>query len=125
MPGAPSERRDGESGIIGERKMVRGVRRRARLQNRVADKAGFGFFWLFELQLIGAHHMQAKRREQFANLAHLALIVACHHKRFAGTQLHAPITLFCSVTRSPIPFRASFSICANCSSVKGAPSAVP
>src|SRR5438552_7057202 len=52
-------------------------------------------------------------------------ILACNDQCIAAFQFHSPIALFCSATSSPMPLRARRSISPNCSSLNGAPSAVP
>src|SRR5258706_7023466 len=121
--GRAAQRRHLKSGIVGKCGVMCRLGGGARLQHGIAGEAVFGFFRFVQAKFIGADDMQAPGREQLANLAHLALIVARHHQRIAAAEFHAAMTPSCSVTSSAMPLRASLSMWANCSSLNGAPSA--
>src|SRR6185437_7821024 len=84
------------------------------------------FFGLRQTKFGGAKRLNSERRDEFFDLAHLSGIVACNHKPVAATNSdHSFNTCFCKATNSVVPLRARRSSSANCSSLKGAPSAVP
>ena len=90
----------------------------------VFGETGAGLFRFGQVKIARAHRLDAMRPQERLDFAHLALIVTGDDQTTAARQFHASAR-FCNSINSPMPLRASPSSCANWSSVKGAPSAVP
>ena len=79
-PGRAIERVDHQSGIVGEGRQLRGLRRRHRLDPRIGAKGVAGLVGLAEAEFAGRDRLDAVRRQQFAHLGELAGIVGRDHE---------------------------------------------
>ena len=109
------QRVDAKPGIVGEGGESRGLRRRPRLQQRIAAKRRLGLLRLGQAEFAGAHRVDAVRPEQLPQLPQLAGIVRGDDQPpldFARAHARAA---FCKATRSATPFCAKpSSDCSSC-----------
>src|SRR6266446_5234363 len=138
--GRAVERLDREARIVRERGESRRHRGELGLDACVLAKARARFGRLIEMKFAGRDRLDSVRREQLAHLGELARIVGCDDEPardrpphafpcgacwILAAAAHAHITaIFCSSTSLAMPWRASASSAANCSSLKGIFSAV-
>ena len=126
MPGAPSSASTAQAGIIGQRGMMAGIGGGARLELGIGGEGRAGLFRLGQSQLARADRLDAVRAEQRLDLAHLARIVAGDHQHVAARQASCAERLLLQLDQfADALARQAAAVAASCSSVNGAPSAVP
>jgi len=98
-----------EPRIVGEREHARGCRGGARLESGVLLERVAGLFRFGQTETTGGDASDAERREQFAELPDLALVVAGNDDPVTALEpkRHQATVSFCSATSSAMPPRAS------------------
>ena len=127
MPGSPSKRVDRKPGVVGDRRQLRCLRCRHRLDARILDEARPCFVGFGQAEFSRRCRLNAEGREQLAHFAQFAGIMGRDHDPpFQPAPHTVQLTVsFCNSTRRPMPFLASAIRAASWSSVNGVFSAVP
>ena len=127
--GAATECTDAKPGIVGQRRQARRICGSQRLDPGIALEAVLGLVRLGQTQRPGRDHLDPERRQQFENLAQLALVVAGQDQPGAnsdGARHHAAsIASRCIANSRSVPTRARRINSKNCASLNGSFSAVP
>ena len=106
------------------RRQAAGLRRMARLGQRVLDEGEVRLLGLGDAQLALRHQLQRQRREQRLQLGQLLGVVGRQHQpQSIGSCRERQ--RFCAATSSRMPLSASASSASISARVNGAPSAVP
>src|SRR5882762_7087246 len=79
-PGCAIDRVDYQSGIVGERRELRGLGRGGRLDLRIGAKRVANLVGLAKAKLAHRYRLDAVRRQQFAHFGELARIVGRDHE---------------------------------------------